>query len=200
MHPKGECMETMRQGLFLLAAQIIVAAAMSGTYANAWVRRRGTRAQRATWFRAGRAMLRLTPAAVALFLGSAVWALIEELPLPHFGLVFWVGATIPLTAGQRWMLRAAGLQSMAKTVPCRRLARLGGNAIVAGTLAGVAALFTVPVVEIGVWFRPIVAGLLIVIGSCGLLGGLSGKPRPVGGIGSLLWLGTWALVVHETLR
>ena len=145
-------------------------------------------------------MLRLTPTAVALFLASAAWALWEELPLPHFGLVFWVTATIPVTAGQRWMLRAAGLQSVAKTVPCRRLARLGGNAIVAGTLAGVAALFTVPAVEAGAWFRPAVAGLLVFTGSAGLLGGLSGKPRPVGGLGSLLWLGTWALVVHETLR
>jgi hypothetical protein len=196
----GEYMETIRQGLFLFAAQIIVAAAMSGTYANAWVRRRGTRAQRASWFRAGRAMLRLTPAAVTVFLGGAAWALIRELPLPHFGLVFWVGATLPVTAGQRWMLRAAGLQSMAKTVPCRRLARLGGNAIVVGALAGVAALFTVPATAPATWFRPVVVGLLAAIGCGGLLGGLSGKPRPVGGFGSLLWLGTWALVVHETLR
>ena len=193
-------METIRHSLFLLAAQIIVAAALSGSYAMGRVRRHGTRAQRATWFRAGRSLLRWTPAAVVVFLGGAAWALWGDVPLPHFGLVFWVAATTPLTSGQRWMLRAAGLQSAAKTVPCRRLARLGGNGIMLGSLAGLLALFSVPRGATNPWFLPVVGGLLALIAVCGLLGGLSGKPRPVAGIGSLLWLSVWVLVVLETLR
>ena len=120
--------------------------------------------------------------------------------MPHLGLAVWVGATIPLTAGQRWMLRAGTLQSAARAVPCRRLARLGGNATVAGVLLGLVALFTVPVADVHAWFRPGVGAMLAATGVCSLLGGLSGKPRPAGGIGTLLWVSCWVLVVHETLR
>jgi len=192
-------METIRQSAFLLAVQVIVGAALSGSYATAWVRQRGSRNQRATWYRAARSMLRLTPVAVAVFLSGAAWALWKDRPFPHFGLVWWVGATIPLTIGMRWMLRAGTLQTQARTVPCRRLARLGGWFSGAGALASVAALFTVPVAEFNVWFRPLIAALLLLVGVCGLLGGLSGKPRPVGAIGTILWLGSWVVVVHETL-
>lgn len=192
-------METIRQSLFLLAAQIIVAAALTGSYAMAWVRRRGSRAQRATWFRAARAMLRLTAVAVVLFLGGAAWALWGDLPLPHFGLVWWVGATIPLTVGMRWMMRAGSLQARARIVPCRRLARLGGWYSALGAMLGLAALFTVPAVEPAAWFRPAIAALLLLAGACGLLGGLSGKPRPVGGLGTILGLAAWVVVIHETL-
>ena len=69
-----------------------------------------------------------------------------------------------------------------------------------GTLTGVAALFTVPAAGTAGWFRPLVASLLAFVGVCGLLGGLSGKPRPAGGLGSAAWLVAWVLVVHETLR
>ena len=192
-------METIRHSLFLLAAQIIVAAALSGSYAMSWVRRRGSRAQRATWFRAARSMLRLTPVAVVLFLGGAAWVLWKNQPLPHFGLIWWVGATIPLTLGMRWMLRAGSLQSQARTVPCRRLARLGGWYTAVGVMLGLAALSTVPLGEPSAWFRPAIAALLLAVGACGLLGGLSGKPRPVGAIGTILWLTGWVVVVHETL-
>jgi len=192
-------METIRQSVFLLAAQVIVAAALSGTYAMSWVRRRGSRAQRATWFRAARAMLRLTPLAVFLFLAGAAWVLWKDLPLPNFGLVWWVGATIPLTLGMRWMQRAGTLQMQARSVPCRRLARLGGWYAAVGAAAGLAALFTVPVVQPAVWFRPLIAALLLLVGTFGVLGGLSGKPRPVGAIGTLLWLGSWFVVIRETL-
>ena len=125
-------METFRQCVFLLAAQVIVAAALTGSYAMTWVRRRGSRRERATWFRAARAMLRLTPLAVALFLAGAAWILWSDLKLPHFGLVWWVGATIPLTVGNRWMLRAGGLQARARIVPSRLLARLAGWCCAAG--------------------------------------------------------------------
>lgn len=192
-------MEAIRHSLFLLAAQIIVAAALSGTYAMSWVRRRGSRAQRATWFRAARSMLRLTPLAVFLFLAVAAWVLWKDLQLPHFGLVWWVGATIPLTLGMRWMLRAGTLQSRARTAPCRRLARLGGWYAAAGAVTGMATLFTVPAAEPTAWFRPTIAALLLLVGAFGLLGGLSGKPRPVGAIGTFLWLGGWVLVIRETL-
>ncbi len=192
-------METIRHSMFLLAAQIIVAAALSGSYAMAWIRRRGSRAQRATWFRAARSMLRLTPVAVVLFLGGAAWVLWKDLPLPHFGLIWWVGATLPLTLGLRWMLRAGTLQSQARTVPCRRLARLGGWYTAVGVILGLAALSTVPLDEPSAWFRPAIAALLLIVGACGLLGGLSGKPRPVGAIGTILWLTGWVAVVHKTL-
>lgn len=192
-------METIRHSLFLLAAQVIVAAALSGSYAQSWVRSRGSRAQRATWFRAARSILRLTPLAVGLFLGGAAWVLWKDLQLPHFGLVWWVGATIPLTLGLRWMLRAGTLQSRARAVPCRRLARLGGWYCSVGALAGLAALFTVPVADPTAWFRPAIATLLLFVGACGLLGGLSGKPRPVGVSGTILWLTAWFVVVHQTL-
>jgi len=192
-------METVRQSVFLLAAQIIVAAALSGSYAMAWIRRRGSRAQRATWFRAARSILRLTPLAVFLFLGGAAWAVWRDLTLPHFGLVWWVGATIPLTLGMRWMLRAGSLQSQARSVPCRRLARLGGWYSAIGAVSGTAALFTVPALEPAAWFRPVITALLLIAGGGGLLGGLSGKPRPVGTIGTLAWLTGWILVIHETL-
>lgn len=192
-------METIRHSVFLLAAQVIVAAALSGLYATVWVRRRGTRRERATWFRAARALLRLTPAAVALFLGGAAWALWNDLPLPHFGLIFWVGATIPLTAGLRWMLRAADLQDAARIAPCRRLARLAGRATAGGAVVGMAALFTVPVAGARAWFVPGLAAGLIVVGGYALLAGLSGKPRPAGGIGTLLWLAAWIAVIHVTV-
>jgi hypothetical protein len=192
-------METIRQSAFLLAVQIIVAAALSGSYAMSWVRRRGSRAQRATWFRAARSMLRLTPLAVALFLGGAAWVLWKDQALPHFGLIWWVAATIPLTLGLRWLLRAGSLQSQARAVPCRRLARLGGWYSAVGVMLGLAALFSVPMGEHVAWFRPAIAALLLVVGACGLLGGLSGKPRPVGAIGTILWLTAWVAVVHETL-
>lgn len=192
-------METIRQSLFLMAAQIIVAAALSGSYAMAWVRRKGTRAQRATWFRAARAMLRLTPLAVALFLAGVAWALWAELEAPNFGLVWWVGATIPLTVGLRWMQRAGALQSRARLVPCRRLARLAGWFASAGALLGVIALFTVPVAQWSGGHRLAVAAALAVVGFSGLLGGLSGKPRPAAGFGTFLWLLTWLFVIHQTL-
>jgi hypothetical protein len=192
-------METVRHSVFLLAAQIIVAAALSGSYAQSWVRRHGTRAQRATWFRAARAMLRLTPLAVFLFLGGAGWVLWKDLSLPKLGLAWWVGATLPVTLGMRWMLRAGSLQSNARLLTCRRLARLGGWYSAGGALLGVAALFAVPVNEPSFWFRPVVATTLVLVGVCGLLGGLSGKPRPVGAIGTILWLAGWVVVVHESL-
>ncbi|NIQ85046.1 MAG: hypothetical protein GTN83_09540 [Acidobacteria bacterium] len=192
-------MDTFRQCVFLLAAQIIVAAALTGTYAMAWVRRRGSRRERATWFRAARAMLRLTPAAVALFLGGAAWILWSDLALPDFGLVWWVAATTPLTVGTRWMLRAGELQSRARVVPCRLLARQAGFFSAAGALLGLGALFTVPTIDPAVWFRPVIAVLLLLIGLSSLLGGLSGKPRPAGAIGTFLWLSGWVVVIDATL-
>ena len=192
-------METIRHSVFLFAAQIIVAAALSGTYAMSWVRRRGSRAERATWFRAARSMLRLTPLAVFLFLGGAAWVLWKDLKLPPFGLVWWVAATIPLTLGMRWMLRAGTLQSQARAIPCRRLARMGGWYAAVGAVLGQVVLFTVPATEPAAWFRPAMAALLLLVGAGGLLGGLSGKPRPVGAIGTILWLAGWVVVVHETL-
>ncbi len=192
-------METFRQSVFLLAAQIIVAAALTGSYTMAWVRPRGTRRERATWFRAARAMLRLTPAAVALFLAGAAWVLWSDQALPDFGLVWWVGATIPLTVGMRWMLRAGGLQARARTVPCRLLARQAGFFSATGALLGLGALFTVPAIEPAAWFRPVIAILLLLVGGSSLLGGLSGKPRPAGAIGTLLWLSGWVVVIDVTL-
>ncbi len=192
-------METFRQCVFLLAAQVIVAAALTGSYAMTWVRRRGSRRERATWFRAARAMLRLTPLAVALFLAGAAWILWSDLKLPHFGLVWWVGATIPLTVGNRWMLRAGGLQARARIVPSRLLARLAGWCCAAGCVLGIPAVFTVPVVRPETWFRPSVAAMLLLAGGCGLLGGLSGKPRPAAGLGTLLWLTAWVVVIRTTL-
>ena len=193
-------METIRHSAFLLAAQIMLAAALSGSYTMGWVRRRGSRAQRATWSRAARSLLRLTPLAVVLLLGLAWWALWKDESLPRFALILWVGATVPLTAGLRWTVRAGTLQAHAKIEPCRRLARLGGWASIVGVLAGLVALFTVPLAGAAGWIRPGVAAMLLLAGACGVLGGLSGKPRPVGGIGTALWLAALVVIVHETLR
>jgi hypothetical protein len=114
-------------------------------------------------------------------------------------LIWWVAATIPLTLGLRWLLRAGSLQSQGRAVPCRRLARLGGWYSAVGVMLGLPALFTVPMSEPVAWLRPAIVALLLVVGACGLLGGLSGKPRPVGAIGTILWLTGWVVVVHETL-
>ncbi|MCH7781335.1 MAG: hypothetical protein IH848_10845, partial [Acidobacteria bacterium] len=74
-----------------------------------------------------------------------------------------------------------------------------GWASIVGVLAGLMALFTVPLAGAADWIRPGVAAMLLLAGTCGLLGGLSGKPRPVGGIGTALWLTALIVIVHETL-
>jgi len=76
---------------------------------------------------------------------------------------------------------------------------MGGWYSAAGAVLGVAALFTVPAIDTAAWFRPAIATMLLLAGASGLLGGLSGKPRPVGTIGTVLWLTSWVVVVHATL-
>jgi len=102
--------------------------------------------------------------------------LFGELSIEH---LHWQLLTLPVGPACVMMIFAGRQEAAGRLGLKRRLARIAGRFMLLGSLAGIAATGLRPD-----WS----AAALIAVAICGLLGGLSGKPRPVGGIGLFFWL------------
>ena len=214
-------MRILATTLLTLGVQLVLGAAIyaAGSYVvPRYLRYRGKadRRLRVTWARASAALLRAQPLATALGLAGVGLHLVLGLgprsitpwanPLPFL-------ATGGLATGSAYLVLAAGrLEAGGRWRAARRQVRLGGKLMFIGIFSQLVLMWT------DLLFRPrfrlsivrevplaalALAGGMLALGCAafaGLLGGLSGKPRPSGGFAALLYVcGLTALVAAARL-
>jgi hypothetical protein len=136
-------------------------------------RRRGAKA---AWRRILRLLLRGVPLLVPVNLIGMLLGRLSYETLPFMLL------TIPVGAACVAMTLAGRLEAAGRLGLRRRIARIAGRFMLLGSLAGLVGALAAG--RLWEWS----SAALLAVAVCGVLGGLSGKPRPVGGIGLFFWL------------
>jgi hypothetical protein len=109
-------------------------------------------------------------------------------------------AGLPGVEGGRRLRRAARAQSLGRHEAARRDARSGGTRIAAGAALLLALIALAGIGGTAATTTTLAAAtLLTAAGTAGLLGGLSGKPRPSGDVALALYFLGWILAAASRI-